>query len=64
MLIQDRFEKCTFSNSERVVIDFILNQKMDIQNMTTKEIGEATYTAPSTLIRIAHKMGFQGWNEL
>ena len=50
MLIQDRFEKCTFSNSERVVIDFILNQKMDIQNMTTKEIGEATYTAPSTLI--------------
>ena len=47
MLIQDRFEKCTFSNSERVVIDFILNQKMDIQNMTTKEIGEATYTAPS-----------------
>ena len=46
MLIQDRFEKCTFSNSERVVIDFILNQKMDIQNMTTKEIGEATYTAP------------------
>ena len=64
MLIQDRFEKCTFSNSERVVIDIILNQKMDIQNMTTKEIGEATYTAPSTLIRIAHKMGFQGWNEL
>ena len=64
MLIQDRFEKCTFSNSERVVIDFILNQKMDIHNMTTKEIGEATYTAPSTLIRIAHKMGFQGWNEL
>ena len=25
---------------------------------------QATYTAPSTLIRIAHKMGFQGWNEL
>ena len=32
--------------------------------MTTKEIAEATYTSPSTLVRIAHKMNFSGWSDL
>ena len=64
MLIRERLERCEFSNSERVIIDFILKEKMNIQNMTTKDIATATYTSPSTLIRIAHKMNFKGWNEL
>ena len=64
MLIRERLERCEFSNSERVIIDFILKEKMNIQNMTTKDIANATYTSPSTLIRIAHKMNFKGWNEL
>ena len=64
MLIRERLERSEFSNSERVIIDFILKEKMNIQNMTTKDIANATYTSPSTLIRIAHKMNFKGWNEL
>lgn len=64
MLIRERLERCEFSNSERVIIDFILKEKMTIKNMTMKEIANATYTSPSTLIRIAHKMKFKGWNEL
>ena len=64
MLIRERLERCEFSNSERVIIDFILKEKMNIKNMTMKEIANASYTSPSTLIRIAHKMKFKGWNEL
>lgn len=64
MLIRERLERCEFSNSERVIIDFILKEKMNIKNMTMKEIANATYTSPSTLIRIAYKMKFKGWNEL
>ena len=64
MLIRERLERCEFSNSERVIIDFILKEKMNIKNMTMKEIANATYISPSTLIRIAHKMKFKGWNEL
>ena len=64
MLIRERLERCEFSNSEGVIIDFILKEKMNIKNMTMKEIANATYTSPSTLIRIAHKMKFKGWNEL
>lgn len=64
MLIRERLERSTFSNSEKVIIDFILKEKMHIKEMTTKDIAQATYTSPSTLIRIAHKMKFKGWNEL
>lgn len=64
MLIRERLEQCDFSNSERLIINYILEQKTKIKDMTTKEIAKATYTSPSTLIRIAHKMNFKGWNEL
>jgi len=64
MLIRERLERCDFSNSEKFIIEFILDKKLAIKDMTTKDIANATYTSPSTLIRIAHKMNFNGWNEL
>jgi DNA-binding MurR/RpiR family transcriptional regulator len=64
MLIRERLERSHFSSSEKIIVDYILDKKLEIRNMTTKEIANATYTSPSTLIRIAHKMNFKGWNEL
>ena len=32
--------------------------------MTAKEIAQGAFASPSTLVRIARKMGFGGWNEL
>lgn len=64
MLIRERLEACDFSNSERAVVDFILEKKLEIRDMTTKEIAREAFASPSTLIRIAHKMGFEGWNGL
>lgn len=57
-------ENCTFSNSERVVLNYILDKGTHIQNMTIKEISEETFTVPSTLIRIAKKLNYNGWNSL
>lgn len=53
-----------FSNSERIVVDYILDKEILIKNMTIKDIAEATYTVPSTLIRIAKKLNYSGWNDL
>lgn len=64
MLIREKMENCTFSNSERVVVNYILNKGTDIQNMTIKEISKETFTVPSTLIRIAKKLNYDGWNSL
>ena len=64
MLIRERLEEGDFSNSERAIVDFILDRKQDIKDMTTKEIAQGAFASPSTLVRIARKMGFGGWNEL
>ncbi|MBQ0066193.1 MAG: MurR/RpiR family transcriptional regulator, partial [Firmicutes bacterium] len=64
MLIREKFETHSFSNTERLIIDFILEKRFEIKEMTTKDIANATFSSPSTLIRIAHKMEFSGWNEL
>ena len=61
-MIIHQIEQTHFSDSEAVIIQYILNKGLDIKNMTTKEIAEATYTSPSLLIRIAKKMGYDGWN--
>lgn len=62
-MIIHQIEQTHFSDSEALIIQFILNKGMDIKNMTTKEIAEATFTSPSLLIRIAKKMGYDGWNQ-
>ncbi|WP_238703716.1 MurR/RpiR family transcriptional regulator [Catenibacterium mitsuokai] len=61
-MIIHQIEQTHFSDSEALIIQFILNRGMDIKNMTTKEIAEATFTSPSLLVRIAKKMGYAGWN--
>jgi DNA-binding MurR/RpiR family transcriptional regulator len=64
MLIRERLEEGDFSNSERAIVDFILDRKQGIKDMTVKEIAQGAFASPSTLVRIARKMGFGGWNEL
>lgn len=64
MLLREKLENEHFSNSERSVIQYILDKELLIKNMTIKDIADATYTAPSTLIRIAKKLNYDGWNDL
>lgn len=64
MLLTDRIQATAFSAGEQTAVDYIMEQKENIRNMTVKEIAGACYCAPSTLIRIAHKLGFEGWNAL
>lgn len=64
MLLQEQMKQDIFSYNERIIIDFILEKQEKIKDYSTKMIGDETYTAPSTIIRIAHKLGFQGWSDL
>ncbi|MEY8309931.1 MurR/RpiR family transcriptional regulator [Erysipelotrichaceae bacterium 51-3] len=64
MLLSDKFCLTDFSESEQIVVNYLMEQGEAVRNRTTKEIAQATFTSPSTLIRIAHKMGFDGWVSL
>ena len=63
MLLIHKIENTHFSPSEAEIINYILDKGMEIKNMSTSFIANATYTSPPLLIRIAKKLGFSGWNE-
>ncbi|MBO1306286.1 MurR/RpiR family transcriptional regulator [Enterococcus sp. 669A] len=52
-----------FSNSENIIIKHLLDNPNDIINATTKDIAQKTFTSPSTVVRLAQKLGFQGYND-
>ena len=64
MLLIEEMKTFEFSNSERIVVDFILKEKELIKNYSIKTIAQKTYTSPSILIRIAKKLNYNGWNNL
>lgn len=64
MLLREKMENYAFSNSEKMVVDYLLKEGSHIQNMTVKEIAKATYTVPSTIIRVSKKLNYDGWNDL
>ena len=53
MLLQEEMKQIPFSNSERVIIDFILDKQEEIRDYSTSQVAKETFTSPSTLVRIS-----------
>ncbi|QIL46841.1 MurR/RpiR family transcriptional regulator [Vagococcus coleopterorum] len=64
MLLTEKLDTYPFSETERIVVNYLLTEKQLIEHKTIKEIADITYTSPSIMIRIAKKLGFAGWNDL
>lgn len=64
MLIREKLLSIDFPASERCLVEYMLQKKTAIRPLTTKQIAEAAYASPSSLIRIAKKLGYDGWNSL
>lgn len=65
MLVSNKLESIdSLSKSEKALANYILNEKENIEHLSTKDLAIATYTSPSTVIRLSKKLGFSGWNEL
>lgn len=64
MLISNKLESIdSLSKSEEVLANYILGEKENIEKLSTKDLANATYTSPSTVVRLSQKLGFSGWNE-
>lgn len=66
MLISQKLEAMTadYKDARAVVGAYMLEQRTNLQNLSLQQIADATYTSRSTLVRIAKKLGYSGWNEL
>ncbi len=57
MLIVNQIENTHFSKTEREIVDYIIDQGMNIEKMSANEIARNTFTSAPLLVRIAKKLG-------
>lgn len=62
IMTQLEFE-LNFSQSEKQIAKYILNNGEDVLSMSVKELSKKTYTSPATIVRLCKKIGLEGYNE-
>lgn len=65
MYLFQRIEEVVFKESDarRVIGEFILENRNQLQGLTMEEIAKQTFTSKSTLVRFAKNFGYSGWKE-
>lgn len=62
-MIKQKIEKMTFSSGQQAALDYILQMEYQIEHMSVHDIAKASYTSASTVVRLAQKLGYQGFEE-
>lgn len=60
-LIRELKEQKGYSESEKMIADFLLENYRSVAAMSTRQLAKKTYTSPSTIVRFSQKMGFEGY---
>lgn len=61
MFIIQKLETICLSTSQSEVARYLLDKKLEIENMTIYELANKTYTSPATIVRLAKKLGYEGY---
>ena len=61
MFIMQKLETIHLSSLQKEVAQYILDKKLDIEKLTLQELANQTYTSPATIIRLAKKLGYDGY---
>lgn len=64
MLFEQRLQSIKLSTNEKIIADFILQQKENLAHLTTRDIAKLTYTSSSTVVRLSQKLNYRGFEEL
>ncbi|WRK54774.1 hypothetical protein SD457_07710 [Coprobacillaceae bacterium CR2/5/TPMF4] len=59
IMTQLEFE-LNFSNSEKNIAKYILDNGENVLNLSIKELAKETYTSPATIVRLCQKLGLDG----
>lgn len=63
-LIRLQETRNTVSPAEREIVDYILEKPEEVANLSIYMLAEKTYASPSTIIRLCHEIGLNGYREL
>lgn len=59
--LKDYMQNAT--STEKVIIHFILNHPGETSQMSIHKLASATYTSPSSIIRLCKKIGYRGYKD-
>lgn len=51
------------SMAERVVLDYLIENKTVLKNFNVEKIAEAAYTSPASVVRMCKKLGYNGFKD-
>nr|WP_314464424.1 MurR/RpiR family transcriptional regulator [uncultured Clostridium sp.] len=52
-----------FTSTEQNIVQFILNNRYQLEGLTIQEVTKNTYSSNATVIRVCHKLGFTGFRD-
>lgn len=61
MLIKTLQEQEGFSDSEKMIADFLLENYRSLAAVSTRQLAKFTYTSSAAIVRFSQKMGFDGY---
>lgn len=64
MLLIEQMKSDRFSDAEQALVDYMIAYPEQLDQMTTTHLAKITHTNPTSLIRVAKKLGFKGWTDL
>lgn len=62
-LIRELKEQKGYSESEKMIAEFMLENYRSIAAMSTRQMAKKTYTSPSAIVRFSQKLGFEGYTD-
>ena len=63
MILDEMLKSSKLTGQEREVLDFISNNPQRVLGMTVHEVAKASFSSPSTVIRLCQKAGVSGFTE-
>lgn len=64
MLFDKAIKSGTLSQSDLAVVSFISQNPQLVVHMTSRQLAEATYVSPSTVVRLCKKAGFDSFGDM
>ena len=64
MLLIDKIANEKLTKVERDIANYLLEHRVSLSNLSTRDIAKEVYCSSSAVIRLAHKLGYQGYNQL
>ena len=65
MLLSQKLESMSLNSkdAQKTISEFLLQKRKRIGCYSMQEIADETFSSKSTLVRVAKKLGFSGWND-